>query len=349
VTLNVSQTKISDWRRCKLAYHFKHVEHLAPRIIARPLRFGTLAHQMFEARAQGADPYKTVRTIYEKEEKAFRESEEYYGKIVDDLSYIMRAYEKTVPPLQYIPIKINTSPGVRKKRTAELPFEIPLDEKRGINLKGTIDGIVKYNKIVAVLENKTHDIIPNADHRWRSLQSAVYLRVVETLGWARPQGMLWNYVRSKVPTRPKINADGKMSLDMRIDTLPEVIIDTAKAAAKEGHLGVELQLKHGAIQPLIDKAQSNLHTWFERVFTPINPGVIRMLWGEMLDTAIEIYDYYKRFGHSTEPPRNVGIHCSWCAYEKICRAELLGMDVETVRKYDYQFDDSYERRHDAAA
>jgi PD-(D/E)XK nuclease superfamily len=320
---NVSQSKVNAWRRCRLQFHFQHVDHLKPFLKARPLKFGGIVHTLMEELSKGKDPFKKLQAIGEHERKLFREEIEYYGDIITDIEYIMRAYIKfwAKEPLKWI--------NVNGKK-AELPFEVELTSE--IRFKGTLDGVVKHRSFTALLEHKTHKNIPNDDHRWRNLQSAVYIRMLQMAGWVKDiDGTLWNYVRSKSPTRPKLLKAGGMS-QASIDTLPDVI----------GTFLTEHKLSAVPYKEFISTQIVNLQTWFQRVYTPIKPEVVMTLFLEFVRTAREMAGYYEK--NKSPPPRSIGQHCMWCSFEPLCRAELMGDDVDFVREHQFVVDDSEYQR-----
>jgi hypothetical protein len=317
-TFNVSQSKVQQWRRCRLQFHFANVRNLAPRVKARPLYFGTVVHKMLEATANGKDDRAALAEIAHTDEKLFRDELETFNRMIEDISFIMRAYKKfwSDQPLHFTAIN---------GRNAEIPFEVKIDD--GISCKGTIDGLVQHKKMHWLLENKTHREFPNDDHRWSNIQGAVYVTVAKLLGWPAKvkqlQGVCWNYIRSKEPTRPKLLKDNKLSQAANCDTLPEVVLDVL-----EEH---KLNPKHYANYLALQ--ESNLGTWFQRVFQPVQLDVVTKLWDEFLVTAREMADYYD---HTDKPPpRTIDLHCKWCPFEKICRAELQGLDVDWVIEKEY--------------
>jgi hypothetical protein len=325
MTFYVSQSKANDWQLCRRKFHYRHREHLKPRAPPRPLKFGAIAHELLDADARGKDMRKQL-TVIAKRDPRFAQSEE-GAQLLDDISYISRAYKQfwSLQPLHFKEIK-------RKQRTPlkmiEVPFEVELTQD--ISAKGRIDGIVHEKQSDWVLEHKTHNTFPNADHRWRNTQSAVYMRIVEMLGWANPAGMLWDYTRNKSPTKPKLLASGKISL-AEIESLPEVIVDTATLYIEQGHKQVALQEQ--GINELAEQQRANLHTWFQRVYTPVQPAVVKSLFADFVATAREMHDYYEK--NDTTPPRkSIGLHCSWCPFEPLCRAELQRRDDDDD-SYDY--------------
>ena len=172
----VSQSKVNTWRRCRYAYHLKYNEKLEPKKKSRPLKFGTIIHEMVEADIAGKNPLKVLNEHAKINEKLFDAEREMYGNIVEDIRYIMTAYfdywESQSNKVVYLPVK---------KRWAEHEFEVEID--KGIIAKGKIGAFAKYRKLKALVEHKSHKIIPNEEHRWRNLQSVFYIRIADMLGW----------------------------------------------------------------------------------------------------------------------------------------------------------------------
>lgn len=315
MTLFISQSKINTWRQCQKKFQYQYEENLQQKRKARPLKFGSIVHKLAEADAKGEDPFEVLAEVLKKDEKLFREEREMYGDIEADVGYIMRAYFKywQREPLNFLP---------KNGHYAEIPFEVPITKE--ITCKGTIDGIVRAKKMNWLAEHKSHKNFPNTDHRWRNLQSAVYIRIIEMLGWWKLDGTLWDYIRSKPPTRPQLLKSGGLS-DRAIDTLPEVIIDTAKAAG----------LKPIAYQKLVDESRLKLNSWFERVYTPVKKQVVDQVFQDFITTAREIADSQG----AKDRPREFGKHCDWCSFEMLCRARMQGLDEDFIKEHEYEQSD----------
>jgi CRISPR/Cas system-associated exonuclease Cas4 (RecB family) len=315
----VSQSKVNAWLDCRLKYHFRHVEHLKPKVKSRPFQFGGMAHKILEVQAQGGDEEKALKDMVTVNRKLFTEEVEMYGRIADDMSYIMRAYKKfwAKEPIKYIKFQ---------GRKAEHPFEVELTSE--IKVKGKIDALAKMKGFKWLAENKTHKDFPNDNHRWKNLQSALYLRILNMLGVEGLEGTLWNYIRSKPPTRPQLLKAGTLS-EKSIDSLPEVVIDTI----------TEHKLDPANYRAFIKTQEDNLPSWFQRVYTPIKPTVIKHIFRDFVTVAREMADWYDKHPDS-RPVRTVGKHCDWCAFEGICRAELQGNDVDFLREREFVVDAS---------
>lgn len=310
---HVSQSKAKDFRACQYKFWLKHILKIERLKKARPLKFGTIVHKMKQAIANGTDPFKELDKIELENKKLFQAEREMYGEIIEDISYIFRAY------LDYTKDK----KLVYKKRDgqrAEFPFEIQYGS--GLLIKGTIDAVTTYRGLDWLTEHKNHKNIPNDDQRWRNVQSAVYIRVLEILDWWKVEGTCWDYIRTKPPTRPQLLQSGKMS-ERSIDTLPQVVIDTLKAHKKN--------LKD--YQGLIDAATENMSSYFQRVYTPMKKKVVDTIFRDFIVTAKQMRD--ANLDPKRPPPRTIEQHCGWCEFEPLCRAEMQGLDTKYIMEKEY--------------
>lgn len=307
---NVSQSKIKLFRQCTQAYHYKYVEQLRKRAPSRPLQFGTIVHEMHDAIANGKDPFSRLAEIEKEQSQLFREEIEEYGDLVGDLEVIMQEYLAYYADDEMVFVKF-------QGKYAEHDLSVEIDD--GILLKMRIDGLVKSKGLKWLIEHKNHRSIPNEDERWRNLQSAVYLRALSMIGVKDLDGVVWNYIRSKSPTKPQVLKNGGLS-KRQIDTLPTQIRKTLD----------EHGLKEKNYRTLIEQATQNRESYFLRVYTPINSKVIDSIFKDAVKTAREMRD-----SHGKKRVRNIGIHCSWCDFEAICRAALTGSDVKFVKERQY--------------
>lgn len=313
---NVSQSKVKTYRKCHYAYHLKYVEKLRKKTKSRPLQFGTIVHKMIEADAEGDDPMKVLAAIEKENAKMFRAEREMYGEIVDDVRQIMTEY------FEYYDEK-DLRFERRDGRSGEHPFIIDLAEfgiTGGVFWNGKIDATGRTpNKLRWIVERKTFSRRPSDDERWRNLQSSTYLRAVDILGWGHYDGMCWDYIRSKSPTKPQLLKDGALS-QKNIDSLPITIRETI---AEQG-------LKERDYKEFIKRSENDLGSWFSRIHTPVNEAVVDHVFEDFLTTVREMADR-----HGKCKDRNIERHCSWCDFEPICRAEMQGDDVDYVKQREY--------------
>ena len=311
MVVKVSQSRVKTWDRCKQAHWYKYVEKLERVVKSRPLRFGSIMHELLEAHANKKDPFTTLAEIEKDQGNMFRSQREELGEILWAARIIMEAYLEYYSdhPIRYL--KLN---GQRSEH--ELEVEI----SDGIILVMKLDAIVKTpNKLRWLLENKTGKILPDEDDRWRNLQTSVYFKGCELLDMKPFDGVCWNYIRSKEPSRPGINQNGKMARRTNCDTLPDVV----RAVAEENDIDDYLEQ--------LEWAEERVDTWFKRIFTPVSPRVVDSIFGDFVTTSREIADFGK-----VKHQRTIDRHCAWCDYEAICRAELTGGDSDFVKEREYE-------------
>jgi len=313
----VSQTKVGAWRTCRQHWYYRFVMFLRPKIVKRPLKFGSVVHEMLHVETLGQNPFEHLEKIGEAQAPLLRQEREHYGDIIADIGYIMRAYYAyyTKQPLQRLRRKGHTG--------AEQLIDLQIGD---IRVKGKVDDFISWEKKPSLLEHKTHADFPNHDHRWKNTQSGVYIKMAQLLGWYPGiQGTLWNYIRSKKPTRPHINKTGDISA-RDIFTLPEVVVDVLNA---NGFKKIE---QHKVFQDAV----RGLPLWFERTYTPIHQNVVNSIWRDFLGSAREMMDMGHRSAHNQI--RTVGKHCNWCQFEPLCRAVWRNLDTEHILKHEYVVD-----------
>ena len=313
IMFKVSQSKLNLFRKCHRAYHYRYVEELERKLVARPLVFGRVIHEMIEADARGKDGFDILAT-YEKEQgKLFQSEKDFYGDIIEDIDCIMVEYFNhwENDGLKYT--KING-------RKAEHSFEVEIS--KGIICEGKIDAVGSRNGLDLLVEHKSFGPIPPADSRWRDVQTAVYVRMMRELGWPDVDGLLWDYISSKPPTRPKILKNGKLST-AAIDTLPETVFRVL-----DKH-----KINHDApeARTVLKAARLKRSAFFMRIVVPLKPTVIDAVYRDFVTTAKEV-----RERHGNAKVRTIGRHCSWCDFEGLCRADLMGGDVEFIKSREYK-------------
>jgi hypothetical protein len=306
-TFQVSQSKLERWRKCRYSYHLRYNEKLRPKSKGRPLYFGSLVHSMIDAEANGRDPFSVLDEIPLEELRMFQSEKEEYGNLIEDVRHIMTDYfdfwEKN--PLEYVPVG---------RRYTEHEFKVEVSP--GILCTGKIDAIANSNQLRWLVEHKTHKHIPNENQRWRNLQSAIYIRIIDMLGWEPVDGTCWDYIRSKSPSYPQVLKNGQLS-KRGIDSLPSRVFDTLE----------RLRISPKKASHLIESVMRNRKYYFQRVFTPTKPKLVDSVFRDFVETAKEMRELSEKVKAKT-----IGRHCEWCEFEPICRAELTGADADFVKK-----------------
>lgn len=310
---NVSQSKVKTWQMCKRAYHYKYVEKIRAKRKKRPLTFGTIIHSMLEEDANGRDPFKVLDKAEKEQGRLFAAEREMFGDIITDIRHIMTDYFNYWPDDSLIYTKIDG-------RRAEHEFNIELVP--GINWNGKIDAVVRAKRLRWVTDHKSFGKQPSDDELWRNLQSATYTRAIDILGWKPVDGMLWNFIGSKVPGNIQVNQDGSLS-KKKINSLPSVL----ETFLEERGLPADAPL----YQPLRKSLEVNRQNYYKRVFQPTSRAVVDNVMEDFTETAVEMREL-----HGTKKMRTIGRHCSWCDFEPLCRTALTNGDVDYIKQKDYK-------------
>ncbi len=279
---------------------------------SRPLKFGSIVHEMLEAHINGHDPMALLNSINLREQKLFAAEREMYGELVEDIRVIMMEYFDFYEDDGIVYAK-------RGGKRAEHEFEVAITNR--ITVTGKIDGFAKSrNGMRWLAEHKSFNHLPNEDERWRNVQSCVYIRINDIMGWPELDGTMWDYISSKPPGRPKLLKDGKLS-SARCSTLPARLREVFK----------EHRVNAAEYKGLMKQAEYNRKQYFQRMFNPTKTVTVEAVWSDFIDTANQLVDY----GHAHKD-KNIDRHCSYCDYQERCRAELQGSDVDYITERDYE-------------
>lgn len=319
IPFTISNSRLKTWRHCKLAHHYRYNEKIQKKRPAKALVFGKIIHEMIDAYLN-QESWEEVLEKYIKEyEKMFIEEQEEYGDIPDNARTIMKGYINKYKDSELTPIEF-------QDRKSEYEFTIPFIPKYDIYLTGYIDRIVKDpNGLIWLTETKTCKSIPDdEDKRFSDIQTALYYWVAEKIGLPKPDGILWDYVRSKVPQKPSILKSGGLSKRKSIDTTREVYLETI----------LENGLDPDDYNDMLDMLEERTDNFYKRFYYPSPDQISEILIDEAKLTALEMY-----FLGGDLKSRNINFTCSWwCDYYELCQAELRDLDADYVRQ------DSYEKR-----
>jgi hypothetical protein len=242
----------------------------------------------------------------------FSSEVEDFDRTVGDAMTIMDAYFKYWRKDQLDYVKVG-------KRRTEHEFEYDLGQ--GVVVEGIIDCIPETPDGRRWLgEHKSHKNIPTEDVRMRDMQTMLYADAARNaLGVKGIGGVLWDYLRSKSPTVPQMLKAGTLS-KAKIDTLPSVY---EKAIADAG-------LEKAHYSDILGNLDDKMSSWFKRVFLPLNRSATAQLIDETRTTAREMV---RKAG--VDKTRSISRDCSFCSYERLCHAELFGLDADMIREREF--------------
>jgi PD-(D/E)XK nuclease superfamily len=273
---------------------------------------------MLNARAKKEDPYR-VLAAYEKEyQNLFLEEREEYGDLIGDCRQIFDSYL-----LAYV------NDGM-KVVASEYEVRIPL-VKNKIEFKGHIDRVLleKKTKLRWLSDSKSHKNIPGEEARFHDLQTVFYLWAWNLLNPRRPiDGIMWDYLRTKLPMIPEVLKSGYISQRANIDTTHQVALRFVHEHCRKTGQSISY---YG---DWLDSLKGREERFLKRVFLASPPKVmIQTIVSEMILTAEQMLEY------EDDNARTMTPDCSWCEFRDLCTAELRGQDAEFIRKAEYTVDE----------
>lgn len=317
--LVVSQSKIKTWRRCHKAYYYRYVEGLDPKRQAIPPLRGTIIHECLDAIVAKKPWERVVANYAHTYAKLFEEEKQEYGNIPEEVSRIVRNYELTYSDDGLIYTK---GPDGNKSEIV-----VRAELAKGIVFQGHIDKLpMDSSGKLWIMDHKTHKVFPDESARFADLQTAVYTILLPKAGGEKPDGVLWDYIRTKAPTIPEQLKNGELTRRKNLDTDYLTYLGEIK----------RLGLNPAHYREELERARQNV--WFQRVYLPKpNASMVKQVEADLVATAKEIQ-------RMPDTARSLSKECNWCSYYSVCQAELRGLDAEFVRKAEYKVIDIKEIR-----
>lgn len=308
--IKISQSMLKTFRKCHKAFDYKYRQNLQRKKKEASLLRGSCVHEMIEAKANGKDPWETFETYIENNKPLFIEQDPEYENLIDMVTTIMEGYFSYYKndPLKPLPFK---------GKFAEHEFTVELT--KDIILTGVIDMIVEDPKLgIGIMDHKTHKILPTGDIAYSNIQSALYAWAMTQLKeFPNPQFMVWNYIRWKEPTKPKLLKSGKMSTSLG---------DTTWRVYRKALIEAGLDPKdYEEVKTQLEGRESE---FFVRQYLPINKTIMENIKEDTIETATQIQT-------TNYKDRNITRDCNYCEFYSLCQAELKGLDSEMVKKYEY--------------
>jgi hypothetical protein len=184
------------------------------------------------------------------------------------------------------------------------------------------DLVVRINGEVWIVDHKTTANIPDEydPYNMTDFQHLLYIEGMRQQGYD-VRGFMFNYVRTKPPTMPRLRKDGKIADIRRLDT----DFRTLKAFAEEHGLDDDEDVRDKLRILALTKDR-----YFQRHFILANDEAVEQA---VTDTATAL-DILMNAEHTEQYPRHVlsggtgYAACGKCEFQGICHTEMLGMNVD---------------------
>ena len=186
---------------------------------------------------------------------------------------------------------------------------------------GRIDLIVKEKKtgFIWVVEHKTAKKVPGMNTKVTDFQSTLYVMVARVMGY-KSKGIIFNYLRTKPPTVPRVLVRGGLSKAQDVDTDYYTYLKTI----------VDNGLDPNDYLEVLVRLKTEPNRFYVRHRIPKPGPMMKALFSEMVEAASRIKKFKK-------PLRSFLFLCdTQCDYYSLCLAELQGHDVEYIIKNEYE-------------
>lgn len=316
IRITFNQSRIKTYQRCPKQFDYKFNQLLQPKKKSRPLFMGSWVHACLEEYYKGGDWRIGHQTYVDEWNKLFEEekaelSAKYRGTPLPEIvERIMRSYLFYYKDDGWEPYMV--------EQILEVETPLKIDGKYWV-FKGRLDLIIKDEEDkLWLVDHKTASTIPPAT-AFHAMEPQLML-----YPWAAKQqygielaGVIWNYVKSKPPTIPRLNLDGSLS-KRKVATDYPTLYRFLKSNGYDPN-----EFKH-ILLPLRKKSD-----FLRRYRMPRERQVTDSVVKDVLSVVLQI-DRTKRW------VRNVTRDCArMCAYHDLCRAELNGFDTTRMRETDF--------------
>lgn len=187
------------------------------------------------------------------------------------------------------------------------------------------DLVIEINGEVWIVDHKTTATIPDEwdPYNMTDFQHLLYVAGLRALGY-NVKGFLFNYIRTKPPSQPKLIKDGSRIADVRrVDTDYGTLKGFAEEHDMMGDMDVIARLS--ILNNTADK-------FFQRHYLLVNDHAVKQMLDDVEGVLLNMEDAEAL---STYPRHVIGNHggsqaCARCPYQTICHADLLGMNTDIV-------------------
>lgn len=304
--MKFSNSKLKAFQRCKKQYDYKFVQNLVPRHSSLPLKRGSWLHELLEAKYTTGDWRAKNDELAQEFNKLFEEERDAFGDLPNICAHIMRSYD------------YRWAEEDKSLTWVEIETEFSVDLPHGHKMVFKVDGIVEDEWGMWLAEHKSHKSFPDGEYRLGDVQTPKYVWGLQKLGYPIT-GVLWNYLLTIEPKKPKLLKDGSRLSNAKIRT--DAI--TYLGAIRE--YGLDPRDYKDVIIRLRDHADFFRR---ERVSTPEIVGK------QLVKESILVADEIER-GYSVT--RSFDRSCGmFCAYVQPCVTELQGGDTAGMLKANFQ-------------
>jgi hypothetical protein len=333
-----THSMLKSFQRCPKQAQYKYHERLKKKTVSardKPLRRGTWLHSLLEEHYMGRSWQAMHKRLSAQYSELFDEEKDALGDLPTECAQIMRSYL-----WHYGADKDDPLHGWRVI-DAETTLECPWPDGRGL-YRGRTDLIVEDEYGLWIVDHKSHKTLPDMTFRLLDYASALYIWAARENGYP-VRGFIWNYLRTKAPTQPKMVYVGKPQQRLStaaMDTDYPTAVRTLKS--HEAEYGLDITPHKPWLRQLRDqrwepgKAQTS--PFFRRDILEKDDEMIARVVAAAMHTRDRMHEY--PFDEVDVVERVVDRSCTYfCDFRELCTTELFGGNALQIRRQQFKVGD----------
>lgn len=329
-----THSMLKSMARCPKQTQYKYAERLKPRFVTareKPLKRGTWFHSLLETHYAGGD-WKETHDEYVKDYgKLFDEEKDALGNLPEEMFDLMKSYL-----WHYGADKTDPLHGWDVKGT-EVTLECPWpDSTDSLDVyRCRVDILFEDDYGLWIGDHKTNKQLPNTTMRILDAASPLYIWCARENG-LNVRGFLWNYIRAKAPSKPKLAYEGTPR-----EALSKAAIDTDYPTMVKGlrKLGLDPRDYLSVLRPLHNQrwkqGETQASSFFRRDVLEKGDDVLAKVVAVAMKTRDRLHEY-----EWTDPDmveRSPDRSCEWgCSFTGLCETELFGGNGSLLRKQQFR-------------
>lgn len=308
----ISNSKAKTFRRCEKQFEFKYVMGLKPKKRVLQLEKGSWVHDLLQHYYDGEDwkarhefLSRDFITLFDEEKEELGDLPEECHRLVSNYIYHWRKEDKLY-------------------RVVDTELDETIELPNGIKIRIIVDKIVEDRSGgLWAVDYKTGKNQLDPDWLILDPQLGRYHWGLEYLGYTPLRGVIYDEIRTKPPTLPKLLDSGR--LEQRKNIQCDVYTYVREINKQELDMA-----KHAKF---VRYLHSQSEQWFKRTPLPKDSPLTKQLIRETVMTAREM----KTSEEKAEFPRTATKDCKWdCAFRNPCIIQLTGGDIKPIIKMNYE-------------
>lgn len=332
-----THSMLKTFRKCEMCAYFKYILRLKPKMLGKPLKRGTWVHSLLEAKGNGEDWRALHARHSAKFDQMFDEEKDHYGDLPNEILQIVESYDWHYrdDPWEWVANEFTLE--------AEFPD--------GTLYRGKVDALIENEHGLWLVDHKTHRTLPDLSFRLRDSQSALYLWAARENG-LNVQGFIWNYIRWKAPSVPKLLMKADRISDAACDTDYPTFVRALKKYKEEHPSTFKIRPQDRAKAEYL-RTQRYTHgkpqtsEFFRRDFLEKSDDMLDrvMLLNHRTSLRMHNYDFSNIDAIEMADPSYRGFFES---YEDLHVAHIMGTNLRPLMKQNYTVGDPNDYYQDRA-